>query len=422
MNRAYPCRMTEPVIQAPAWKSPDTESILALLPQAWLVTNRDGVVIHMSPKAAEFGVVFTDRVENSDLIDLIACAANGEVVTDGEVVIAKTRTHDERTLRVRTVAVNEGIVTLLEDATEERRLDAVRRDFVANISHELKTPVGALSLLAEAIEAAVDDPTTLQHFASRMRYETGRLSSLVGDLIDLSRLQGDELLRTGEMIQVDRLVTMVLDDVQTLAKNKEIEIVVGGTGNLTMWGQRDQLASALRNLLTNAINYSHQGTRVAIGTKLVDDFVEISVVDQGIGMSQAELERIFERFYRVDPARSRFTGGTGLGLSIVKHICAVHGGECTVWSREGQGASFTMRIAVNAATPTAPAGSTTNLLRSIKATIAFAMSSSETLMTLSMYFLIRSNGISPGLLTAMPSAMVGLASMRTGLPALSDGM
>ena len=344
--------MTEPIVQPDAWVSPDIESVLALLPQAWLLTDRDGLVLHMSAKATDYGVVFTDRVENADLIDLIACAANGEVVTDGEVSLPRTRTHEERTLRVRTTRITEGILTILEDATEERRLDAVRRDFVANISHELKTPVGALSLLAEAIEAAIDDPETLKHFASRMRYETGRLSSLVGDLIDLSRLQGDELLVTGEQIQVDNLVTLVLDDVQTLAKNKEIEIVVGGTGNLTMWGQRDQLASALRNLLTNAINYSHQGTRVAIGTKLVDDFVEISVVDQGIGMSQAELERIFERFYRVDPARSRFTGGTGLGLSIVKHICAVHGGECTVWSQEGHGSTFTMRIPVNSPTHT----------------------------------------------------------------------
>ena len=230
----------------------------------------------------------------------------------------------------------------------DRRLYEVRRDFVANISHELKTPVGALSLLAEAIEAAVDDPESLKHFASRMRYETGRLSSLVADLINLSQLQSDEPLIYGEELSVDALVTQVLDEVQTLAKQRGIEIVVGGTGNLTLWGQRDQLASALRNLLTNAINYSHTGTRVAIGTQQVGEFIDISVVDQGIGIPPAEIDRIFERFYRVDPARSRFTGGTGLGLSIVKHICAVHGGECTVWSQEGHGSTFTMKIPVAA--------------------------------------------------------------------------
>ncbi|MEY4348052.1 MAG: hypothetical protein RIS43_471 [Actinomycetota bacterium] len=336
--------MTEPATQPTAWISEDISNVLAILPQPWLIVSADGVLLKAAERALDLGVVLTDHVENADLLNLIRAAAAGENITDGEVILPRTRTHDEKVLRIRATQVCNDVLVLLDDATEERRLDEVRRDFVANISHELKTPVGALSLLAEAIEAAVDDPASLQHFAQRMRHETARLSSLVGDLIDLSRLQSDELLVTGEQIQVDSLVTQVLDDVQTVAKNKDIEIVVGGTGNLTLWGQRDQLASALRNLLTNAINYSHPGTRVAIGTKLVDDFVEISVVDQGIGISAPDLERIFERFYRVDPARSRFTGGTGLGLSIVKHICAVHGGECLVWSQEGHGSTFTMRI------------------------------------------------------------------------------
>jgi two-component system sensor histidine kinase SenX3 len=336
--------VTEFGSQQTAWISEDISNVLAILPQPWLIVAKDGMLLKASERALELGVVLTDRVENLDLLNLIAAAADGENVTDGEVILPKTRTHEEKVLRIRATHVCNDVLVILEDATEERRLDEVRRDFVANISHELKTPVGALSLLAEAIEAAVDDPASLQHFAQRMRRETARLSSLVGDLIDLSRLQSDELLVTGEQINVDALVTQVLDDVQTVAKNKDIEIVVGGTGNLMLWGQRDQLASALRNLLTNAINYSHPGTRVALGTKLVDDFVEISVVDQGIGIAAADLERIFERFYRVDPARSRFTGGTGLGLSIVKHICAVHGGECTVWSQEGHGSTFTMRI------------------------------------------------------------------------------
>ena len=319
-----------------------------MLPQAWLLVDAQGSVIQVSPKTVDLGVALTDRVEQGELLSLISDVAHGKTVAPTEVTFPKTRTHEERTLRVRATSIGSSVLMLLEDVTEERRLYEVRRDFVANISHELKTPVGALSLLAEAIEAAVDDPESLKHFASRMRYETGRLSSLVADLINLSQLQSDEPLIYGEELSVDALVTQVLDEVQTLAKQRGIEIVVGGTGNLTLWGQRDQLASALRNLLTNAINYSHTGTRVAIGTQQVGEFIEISVVDQGIGIPPAEIDRIFERFYRVDPARSRFTGGTGLGLSIVKHICAVHGGECTVWSQEGHGSTFTMKIPVAA--------------------------------------------------------------------------
>lgn len=319
--------------------------VLRALPQAWLVTDIDGKVWLSSESAHNYGIVVLDQVEEKQLLDLIReCRETGENLS-AEVQVAKTRTHAEQTLRVRLSPLNgELCLALIEDITDERRLDAVRRDFVANISHELKTPVGALSLLAEAIESASGDAETVAHFAGRMRREAGRLSVLVADLIDLSKLQDHQIDTAAADIDVDAMVTAMLDDVQTLARAKDIEIVVGGTGNLVMRGNLEQLSSALRNLLTNAIHYSHPATRVAVGTRLVDGFIEISVVDQGIGISQADLDRIFERFYRVDPARSRITGGTGLGLSIVKHICAAHGGECTVWSQPGHGSTFTLRL------------------------------------------------------------------------------
>jgi len=184
----------------------------------------------------------------------------------------------------------------------------------------------------------------VQHFSARMKSEADRLAELIAGIIDLSRVQDTDGLQSTEEVDVDDIVTEALDNVQLLAKDKDIEIVVGGTGNLKLWGNRQQLISALRNLVLNAIHYSPKGSRVAIGTAHADGFVEISVVDQGIGVPHNEQERIFERFYRVDPARSRGTGGTGLGLAIVKNICLGHGGTCSVWSEPGHGSTFTMRI------------------------------------------------------------------------------
>lgn len=325
--------------------SSDALNILSTLSQTWYVVDVLGQVRESAPSAVDYGLVVLGQVEDKNLLDLIDQATVQGKRIEREVSIPKSRTHPEHTLYLRIAPLRNGLVLLLvEDLTEERRLDAVRRDFVANISHELKTPVGALSLLAEAIESAVDDPDMVQHFAHRIRREAERLSELVIDLIDLSSLQTGTPGISFEDVLVDSIVTEACDDVQMLAKSKRIEIVVGGTGNLHLEGRREQLLSALRNLLTNAIHYSHEGTRVAVGTRLSNGVVEISVVDQGIGIPAAELERIFERFYRVDPARSRDTGGTGLGLSIVKHVCVSHGGECTVWSQVGHGTTFTMRI------------------------------------------------------------------------------
>ena len=323
----------------------ETLQVLRALPQSWLVTDIDGGVALSSESASAYGLFVLDQVEEKQLLDLIRECREGNENVAAELVVAKTRTHAEQTLRVRLSPLNgELCLILIEDVTDERRLDAVRRDFVANISHELKTPVGALSLLAEAIESAATDEETVAHFAGRMRREASRLSILVADLIDLSKLQDHQIDTAASDIDVDAMVTAVLDDVQTLARAKDIEIVVGGTGNLMMRGNLEQLSSAVRNLLTNAIHYSHPSTRVAVGTRLTDGFIEISVVDQGLGIAPADLDRVFERFYRVDPARSRITGGTGLGLSIVKHICAAHGGECTVWSQPGHGSTFTLRL------------------------------------------------------------------------------
>jgi two-component system sensor histidine kinase SenX3 len=177
-----------------------------------------------------------------------------------------------------------------------------------------------------------------------MEAEAGRLSDLVGDLIDLSRLQGADPLKDAEPIHVDALVAEALDTIKLLAQNSQIEVVVGGTPGLMVLGVEAQMITALRNLLTNAINYSARGTRVVVTTRLSQGVVDISVTDQGMGIPENELNRVFERFYRVDQARSRVTGGTGLGLAIVKHVAENHGGEVGVWSVLGEGSTFTLRL------------------------------------------------------------------------------
>jgi two-component system sensor histidine kinase SenX3 len=243
------------------------------------------------------------------------------------------------------------VLVLAEDLTELRRVEAIRRDFVANVSHELKTPVGALSLLAETVEGAADDPDAVRRFAGRMQQEALRLTSLVQDLITLNRIQGDEPLGELKPVALDDVCTEAIDRVRLKAGAKNIELATGGRSGLTVRGDEELLTTALRNLIDNAVGYSPDNTRVVVVTRQSEDQrVEISVTDQGIGISEADLGRIFERFYRVDPARSRQTGGTGLGLAIVKHVTTKHGGEVTVWSKEGSGSTFTIRLPLLSAT------------------------------------------------------------------------
>ena len=238
----------------------------------------------------------------------------------------------------------EYILLLADDRTEITRTEEIRNDFVANVSHELKTPVGAISLLAEALEASPDDEEAVRRFAKRMHKESGRLAALVQDIIELSRLQGANVAQQGHTVDINTVITEAVDRSQLPAESKNIQIVVGGHSDSQVFGDRDLLVTALRNLIDNAIRYSPENTRVGVGVRTREGVVAISVTDQGEGLTPEDQERVFERFYRVDAARSRHTGGTGLGLSIVKHVVSNHGGEVTVWSQPGQGSTFTIRL------------------------------------------------------------------------------
>ncbi|MFC6342461.1 sensor histidine kinase, partial [Nocardioides hankookensis] len=236
------------------------------------------------------------------------------------------------------------VLALVEDRTRERRVEAVRRDFVGNVSHELKTPVGAIRLLAEAVNDAADDPEAVKRFSSRMLIESERLSRLVQQVIELSRLQGDDPLEAPIPVSIDAAIDIAVDTSAIDAVTKHIDVVTSGAKGVEVLGNTELVTAAVANLVANAVSYSESGSTVLVSTKADEHNVSISVVDQGIGIPNEEIDRIFERFYRVDPARHRSTGGTGLGLSIVKHVAASHGGDVNVWSVEGQGSTFTLTL------------------------------------------------------------------------------
>ena len=244
--------------------------------------------------------------------------------------------------------VDENVLVIAEDESAQKRVEAVRRDFVANISHELKTPIGAISVLAEAVEAAKDDPESVQRFAHRMQLETARLAELVNQIIELSRLQSMDPLLSREVVDVAEVVGEAIARSQERATQRDVSLILARTTHAKVMGDRWQLADAVTNLVQNALNYSDEKARVTLSILPVtadgDQFVEIKVSDNGIGIRPEEQERVFERFYRVDYGRSRQSGGTGLGLSIVRHIANAHGGTVRVWSRPGQGSTFTLRL------------------------------------------------------------------------------
>jgi two-component system sensor histidine kinase SenX3 len=235
-------------------------------------------------------------------------------------------------------------VVYVDDQSEYARMEATRRDFVANVSHELKTPVGAMGVLAEALLASADDPDTVRRFADKMVIESKRLANMVGELIELSRLQGAEPLPDLEAVDVDTVVAEAVSRYKVAADNADIAVTTDSPTGYKVLGDQPLLVTALANLVSNAIAYSPKGSPVSISRRRRGDNIEIGVTDRGIGIAAADQERVFERFFRVDKARSRATGGTGLGLAIVKHVAANHNGSIRLWSQPGTGSTFTLSI------------------------------------------------------------------------------
>ncbi len=340
---AYPIGRQDPVPLPPG-----ASDVLAVLASITVVVDSSDVVVSASPSAAAYGLVRRNGSVHEDLRSLVArVRREGEIIED-TLHIQRGWSGVDRESSVMSARVaplgSDHVLVLIHDKTHELRLEKVRRDFVANISHELKTPVGGLSLLAEAVLDAKDDPEAVERFASRMQVEAKRLGRLVNDIVDLTRLQVAEALQEPVPVDVAEAVREAVDASAVLAEANDIHIDTVVQPGLWTFGDEDLLVTAVQNLVTNAVNYSEPGTRVAVRAQRRDDRVEIAVADRGIGIPPEAQDRIFERFYRVDPARSRATGGTGLGLAIVKHVCAIHGGDVTVWSQEGKGSTFTIRL------------------------------------------------------------------------------
>lgn len=321
------------------------EDIVAVLPSASILIDEQGRVCKATAQALALQLATDSTVAVPQIRAMVDRVRRDGIVREGELTVDRPPPgKGDWSLRVRVAPLAKFTVVMAEDLSESQRVEAVRRDFVANVSHELKTPIGALSLLAEAVLSAADEPDAVRHFATRMASEADRLSALVSDLIDLSRLQGADPLKQAEPVLIDHVVAEAMDATRLLAESGQIQVVVQGRRDLTVFGVEPQLVTALRNLLSNAVNYSARGTRITVSTEMRQSVVEISVSDQGMGIPDGELDRVFERFYRVDQARSRQTGGTGLGLAIVKHVCENHAGEVAVASVLGEGSIFTLRL------------------------------------------------------------------------------
>ncbi|PPG39129.1 two-component sensor histidine kinase [Rathayibacter rathayi] len=322
------------------------EAIIDAVGSPAFVTDPSHNVLKASTRALALGLVSQDTLLHPDLVAIVGRVRRfgDDIVQDLELVTSPLSDAAVTLVVHATRLGSRYVLVIAEDHTEARRLEAVRRDFVANISHELKTPIGAVGLLAEALDSAADDPQQVRRFAHRLTQESHRLAKITREIIELSRLQSADVAGSAEVLRVDDVVTAALETTHVLAESHNVTLVRGGMKKAYVVGQEKMLVSALHNLLANAIQYSPAGSRVGIGVRSTGGVVEIAVTDQGIGIPEEDLDRVFERFYRVDQARSRHTGGTGLGLSIVKHAVQNHGGDVRVWSKPGRGSTFTIRL------------------------------------------------------------------------------
>jgi two-component system sensor histidine kinase SenX3 len=291
------------------------------------------------------GLVRGTRVGFAELLDVVRAVRTSRIPYDGVLVRERQPGVEPLELTVRVSPMeDEDVLIFAVDESAAKRVDAVRRDFVANISHELKTPIGAISVLSEAVEAAKDDPEAVERFALRLQRETARLAELTNQIIDLSRLQTENPMLEHHVVDLSEVIDEAVSRSRERAARREVSVIVARTVDGHVLGDRWQLADAITNLVQNAISYSDERARVTISLAVDGEHAEVKVSDNGIGIKPEDQERIFERFFRVDYGRSRESGGTGLGLSIVRHIAVTHGGDIRVWSRPGQGSTFTLRL------------------------------------------------------------------------------
>ncbi|MGA8987378.1 sensor histidine kinase [Aeromicrobium sp.] len=318
------------------------ELVLSVLSSSAVLVDSSDTVVKASAPAVAMGIVHHDRLAPDELMKLVRQVRRDGQVREADISLQPRRGTTSHVHARVAPLTSRLILVLADDRTREQQVESIRRDFVANVSHELKTPVGALNLLAEAVGEAKDDPEAVLRFSGRMHLESERLTRLVQQIIDLSRLQNDTLSDEAVTIKIGELVSEATEHSATEAEHKKIHLASSVEPDLYVHGDRAQLHAAVSNLVENAVTYSPDGSRVTVTAQADGRNIRLTVTDNGIGIPGDELDRIFERFYRVDPARARATGGTGLGLSIVKHVAASNGGTVEVWSEPGLGSSFTL--------------------------------------------------------------------------------
>ena len=321
--------------------------VLDALPQSHIIVDREGVVLRASTRAYSYGIVYEGAIVRDELLRVVEATRADGLIHVEEVRMSRSMLEERMVSRliVRSAPMSGGrVLVLFEDNTARLRLEETRRDFTANVSHELKTPIGAISLLAETISESSHDAEAVQHFSGLLAKESIRLGQLVQEIIELSRLQEGDAFSTSDLVMIDDVVAEAVDRTRVTAADRGVALVSGGVKGLVVYGDKVMLTTAVRNLLDNAVRYSRPRGRVSVGVSQHDGLVSIAVVDQGEGIAPEARERVFERFYRGDKARSRETGGSGLGLSIVKHVIADHGGRVNLWSEAGKGSTFTVLL------------------------------------------------------------------------------
>jgi two-component system sensor histidine kinase SenX3 len=341
-------REIEKVIE-PNSITPALVAVLNSLNRESIILDISGNILFETSKISLLNLIDDGKILSEELLALVRVVRRTGKSQEGIIEVARGPIGEgKRELQITTTLISEDgiILILVDDEGEKQRVDAVRRDFITNISHELKTPIQALTLNSDALLEVKNDPEKVTLFANKIKTQANRLKDLVKEIINLSKLQDSDPLDMAHEIEISDIVNEAVDQCEAMAEARNVWVEIEDVRNAVVIGNREQLVMAVHNLVENAINYSPEKTRVIVSSKIDSQIVEIVVKDQGIGIADENLDRIFERFYRVDPARSRATGGTGLGLSIVKHVVKNHGGDVKVWSAPGVGSTFAIRLPI----------------------------------------------------------------------------
>jgi two-component system sensor histidine kinase SenX3 len=329
--------------------TPALIAVLNSLNRESIILDASGNIIFETNKTSLLNLVSEGKVTSEELSALVRVVRRTGKSQEGSIEVARGpigKGKRELQITATLISPDGSVLILVDDEGEKQRVDAVRRDFITNISHELKTPIQALTLNSDALLEVKNEPEKVILFANKIKTQANRLNDLVQEIINLSKLQDSDPLDMAAQVDITNVINEAVDQCEALAQARNVLIDIGDVKNAAVTGNREQLVMAVHNLVENAINYSPEKTRVTLSTKLESQIIEILVKDQGIGIADENLDRIFERFYRVDPARSRATGGTGLGLSIVKHVVKNHGGDVKVWSAPGVGSTFAIRLPI----------------------------------------------------------------------------